>query len=399
MTGVALLTFLPVYDITKWYTIGIGKYCDYQRNNTNLRCENCVWNKRFKTHTISYKGGRELQIEMLENITVLTENQCRHKKFLVYKCDSSVQCGGWADRQKGIVSTFLMALLANRKFVIDMKNPCGLEEFLLPNVYNWSLCKSYLKSLRKQNISSFNYIERHKFIREIKQFDFERNWVTDVVNVRFNSYAMDGLRQHKNSKSRLKWLLDMNNEETIHIVLNTLFKPNDRLLNDVIDFHDRQVKGKSLICSHIRKGKNPSIPKDSNLRFGPPNETVIFNYLKDYDNNPKYVIYVAADSSEVKESARGNLTSYININRTIVHVDRLGEFKKFKTEACEGFYSAIMEQLILSLCDKLILTRSGFGTIAAYIRGVSDNLFMYHPHRKRITQTNLTNIQTVFKFL
>ncbi|XP_060599326.1 uncharacterized protein LOC132752932 [Ruditapes philippinarum] len=397
MTVFLAVTLLMVVDVTDWH-IEIGWHCNRHENSSKHLCENCVWGSRFKTYQVLYNGGRELQLEKLANITVLNENQCKHKKFLVYKCDSSSLCGGFADRQKGIISTFLLALLTNRKFIIDMTSPCNLEEFLEPNVYNWNLCKAYLKTMPNKNISKLNYVENYKFIKGINQFDFDRNWTKGAVVLKFNGYAIDKIRQHKETKSRLEWLLNITNEEAIHLVLNTLFKPGERLFNDAINFYNNHINGRKLICSHIRKGKNPTLPTDNRLRFGSPNETVIFEYLKKLDKNSKNAIYIAADSEEVKQSAKGNLTSYININRTIVHIDRLAQFKKQKSEACDGFYTAVFEQFILSLCDKLILTRSGFGTIAAYIRGVSDELFLYHPKLKIIVETNLTNIQKVFKF-
>ena len=399
LTGFILVILLLIFDISGRYAMTITGY--FKNNETSLKrkCENCVWARRFKTYTDLYKGGRELSLEMLENITVLSENQCRQQKFLVYRCDSTKPCGGWADRQKGIVTTFLMALLTNRKFVIDVTHPCKLEEFLMPNVYNWMLCKNFLKNVPQRNISSFSFIERYKFNKEIKNFDFEGKWTTKVVVIRFNSYGINGIREHKKARERLRWILNMTNEEVIHTVLNTLFKHKDRLINDIIHFYNNNIEGRKLVCCHIRKGGNPSIPRDNKFGSKSPNETVIFDFLKQYDQSSEHAIYIAADSDKVKESARRNFTSYINVNRTIVHVDRLGKFRNLKKEACNGFYTAILEQFILSLCDKLLLTPSGFGTIAAYMRGISDNLYIYHPVSKRIVTANITDIQKIYKFL
>ncbi|XP_045178208.1 uncharacterized protein LOC123538304 [Mercenaria mercenaria] len=362
--------------------------------------QNSVWNEHIVVKNILYRGGQYLTEENMENIKVHSVNQCRNRRYLVYICDHSSICGGWGDRQKGIVSSFLLALLTNRTFIIDMTNPCQLENFLLSNVYNWSICSIYVRTLPKKNISNFNYVVgSRKFLKQIKDFNFDRNWTAQVVNLRFNAYVIDQIRQHSQAKERLNWLLNITNEAAIHRVLHTLFQPNQRILDDAVKLHMKTIRGKHLVCSHIRKGKNPSIPEDNKLPRGTPNETLIFDFLNRYSDDRKYTIYIATDSDEVRRLAEANIRSYININRTIVHVDRLGKLKKYKEEACEGFGTVLFEQFLLSLCDTLVLTRSNFGVIAAYIRGISENLFLYNPKTDEILQSNLTYMQNVFKFI
>ena len=74
---------------------------------------------------------------------------CSEGRFLVYQCTKQDRhaCGGLADRERGIISTFLLALQTNRTFVIDLDKPCKLEQFLVPNLYNWTRCKSFIQSL------------------------------------------------------------------------------------------------------------------------------------------------------------------------------------------------------------------------------------------------------------
>ncbi|XP_045163677.2 uncharacterized protein LOC123527998 [Mercenaria mercenaria] len=359
-----------------------------------------VWNNYILTGKITYTSGRHLTEENLEIIKVHSVNQCKSRRYLVYTCDRSSLCGGWGDRQKGIVSSFLLALLTNRTFIMNVTHPCKLENFLLSSVYNWSKCGNYLRTLPKQNFVAFNYVVgNRKFLKQIQSVDFDRNWTSQVVILRFNAYVIDQIRQHKQTETRLNWLLNTSNEEAIHRVLHTLLKPNQKILDDALKLKTDRIHDKHLVCSHIRKGQNPSIPEDNKLPRGSPNETLIFNFLKRYSDDRKYAIYIATDSDEVRRLAEANIKSYINMNRKIVHVDRLGNLKKSKEEACEGFYTVLFEQFILSLCDTLILTRSNFGGIAAYIRGISDNLFLYNQKTDEILQSNLTFMQNIFKFI
>lgn len=341
-------------------------------------------------------NGRLLTAEQLK---LINADHCSGK-FLVFKCDDSNLCGGLGDREKGIISSFLLALLTNRTFIIQMTKPCELQQFLQPNIYNWDRCGDFLSKVPKENISELDcVVSNRKFMRQIQNFDFDSNWTQQVIILRFNAYVINAIRMHKQSQMRLKWLLNTTNEETIHLILHTLFKPRKRLLNDVFGLFKNTFRGKNTVCCHIRNGKNPSIPNDNKLPKGTPNASVIIDFLKEYDSYKRNVIYVATDSEDVRTLAQARLDSYHNINRTIVHIDRLGKLKKFKTEACEGLYTVLYEQYILSQCNTLVLTKSNYGGIAAYIRGTSLNLFLYHPDLKRIIKSNLTDMQKVFKFI
>jgi hypothetical protein len=140
-------------------------------------------------------------------------------------------CGGWGDRQKGIISTFLIAILTSRVFVIDIDKPCKLDNILLPNIYNWSLCYNFVKTVSKNNLVDYKYTDSSGKLREtIKSLDFNRTWSKQVVTVRVNSYVIDEVRKHKLAAIRLKWLLNITNEKAIHLVLHTLFKPGEKIL-------------------------------------------------------------------------------------------------------------------------------------------------------------------------
>ena len=237
-----------------------------------------------------------------------------------------------------------------------------------------------------------------KFLKHIQNFEFDSNWTEKVVVVRINSYITDKIRRHNYTSTRLNWLLDTSHEETIHRILHTLFRPSQRMLNDAVKLYDNKMRGKHLVCSHIRIGKNPTIPNDSGLPRGSPNETRVIEFLKTFDDNRKYAIYIATDSDNVRRDAQRKIKSYVNINRQIIHVDKR-RMNVTDAEACDGLYSAIFEQFILTLCDTLVLTRSNFGVMSAYMRGVSDNIFLYNLKTRKVEKYKLTDIQKIFKFV
>ncbi|XP_045209771.2 uncharacterized protein LOC123561459 isoform X2 [Mercenaria mercenaria] len=356
-----------------------------------------------RTRSSIYNTDRSIRVlskETLNNIIVDNEEDCPKRQFLIYKCNKSL-CGGWGDREKGIVSSFLLALLTNRTFAIYMNKPCDIENFIEPFIYDWTKCKRFLDTILISNVSEEKHVSgNRRFYHDIPEIDFENLWTLQAVVMYMNAYepVMSGIKRHKNAKSQMEWILNKTNPEIVHLVLHTLFKPKQRLMEHLTYYIKDITHGRQLVCGHIRKGKNPSIPGDNNLPKGPPKHKTIFSFLKQYKDSTKYVIYIATDSEDVRYDAVSKFRNVVNVNRTIVHVDRLGGSEK-TTDVCEGLYTVLFEQQILSLCDKLLLTRSNFGTIAAYMRGVSKDLFLYQTETDKVFQTNLTNIQTVYGFV
>ena len=206
------------------------------------------------------------------------------------------------------------------------------------------------------------------------------NLDADIVYVQTNLQFINEIR-HFTIVSNLtfvsSWLRHMPNHEVIKHVLNALFKPTERLSNDIMKFTTDNLmdpkENKTLVCSHIRFGKNPSIPSDG-FRPGNANISTIFEFLDKFNDTRKYAIYIATDSDGIKQEAKMRFRNFVYVDREIVHIDRVHGSVK---DACGGLYTAIMEQTILTKCDILLLTKSGFGEIAGCVRGHSKNLFMF----------------------
>lgn len=330
------------------------------------------------------------------DITTSTEGFCNQQKFLVFECGPSDTCGGLGDRQRGLASAFLLALLTNRRFVIEMDSPCPLENFLEPNTYDWTMCKSFLEKYKRISYKQLDYIDTSKaIVNVLRNSDIVSEWQETVIGIHINDNVIEHIRRHNYTRSRLNWLLDTSNVEAFRLVLNTLFKPKKLIVQDLKHIHMEKVRDKHLVCAHIRIGRNPSNPIDAKLDSAVENDSDIFSFFKMYSDR-KYVIYIASDSDDLKKKAVNSLENVISIDFTLVHVDKV---KKIDVvEACNGFYMALLEQYLLSTCDTLLLTRSNFGRNAAYLRGSSDNLFLYVKQQNRIVRSNLSNIQEVFKY-
>ncbi|XP_053406280.1 uncharacterized protein LOC123529365 [Mercenaria mercenaria] len=324
----------------------------------------------------------------LNNINVKSKKECQRHKFIVYSCDFSRSCGGLGDRQRGIVSLFLLALLTSRAFVISFEKPCALENVLKPHLYDWSVCKSFVNTIGNNDSKIFDFVNRAELFNATQDFD---KWGWKVVFIKINFHLFDQLRKREDVRDRIDWLLHMSKWKVVNTVLQILFKPAQTSFDYLKQFDKHKVQGKTLVCSHIRTGKNPSIPEDNVFRTK-PDETIIFNFLKKYIASSQYVLYLATDSDSVRQKFIKMFENSIKMNITLVHIDRLGKYKMFQKQACEGLKFAVVEQYILSACDILILTKSGFGKTAAYMRGKSDQLFLFHPIKRRVVLSDLRHI-------
>ncbi|XP_052799182.1 uncharacterized protein LOC128230782 [Mya arenaria] len=320
---------------------------------------------------------------------------CSNRRYIIYRCNAGKLCGGIGDRQKGIITAFLLALLTKRTFIIDVSYPCKLETILRPSLYDWTTCKDYALSVPAVDSISLHLLRDHTFRTKISKQDF-RQWNNTVVFIMLNWLSFPGIRQHDVTKA-MNLFTDITNEEAIKVVLESLFKPSHRLDTEINAFNRNQRQGRHLVCAHIRTGRNPSIPLDSKSDKRNPNVSIIFAFLEKYDTHEN-VIYIATDADEVKNNSYLTFKNVITLKRKIVHVDKLGNMQM--DTACEGYFTAILEQYILAGCDTLILTHSNLGFMAAYGRGVVDHLFLYNKKKNVIQKAKtLEDIYNVFGYI
>lgn len=349
------------------------------------KMEMWYWNK-LDNRQISQEGG---------DIKLPANNEtCTNRNFIVFLCLKRPMCGGYADRQKGIISTFLLAMLLNRTFVIIHKDPCKLSEFLTPNLYDWTQCIEYILSVPEENTTRIKAVDGYKFRNSIEDRNFTNMFRDQVVFIHTNVIMIKQICSRPSAPYTLPWAVGKSIAEISGIVLRLLFRPNALLENKIRNFMNEIPSSRQLICSHIRMGKNPTIPLD-NKRKWTANLTVIFKFLGRFENSSKSTIYVASDSENVRRFAKGNFSSAITVNDPVIHIDRY--MKEQSNFTCTGMQTVVLEQYILSMCDVLLLTRSGFGTMAAYISTRPQTIFIL---LKNLTIYKVTRneIQTHFNF-
>lgn len=61
------------------------------------------------------------------------------RKTVVFLCNGFVENGGWADRLKGILSTYLVCKEQSIPFRLLFTYPFNLTDYLVPNAYDWRI--------------------------------------------------------------------------------------------------------------------------------------------------------------------------------------------------------------------------------------------------------------------
>ncbi|CAI9729507.1 Hypothetical predicted protein [Octopus vulgaris] len=294
-------------------------------------------------------------------------------KYIIYYCVGEKTCGGWGDRQLGIVSVYLMALAMGRRFGIMISKPCEISAFLRPNKVNWEVDANELHSLE----SRYLYLIGNKeYIPLLQWADLETLYPEDVVYVTTNYDYSNALKVNVRYKEQLLWALQMSSESVFAKVMNLLFRFNNVLQIHLQNFFTVNIPRPyiQLVCAQIRIGRNPSMPGDE-PRNTMSDLQIVWNFLSRYNNTSKYKIFVTTDSEEVRAIASEKFASQFVYNSgEIIHVDKPYYGKK---NVCDNVMKVIMDQYILTKCDTLLVSRSYFGENAAIMRKNKKNTFIF----------------------
>jgi hypothetical protein len=71
---------------------------------------------------------------LIKDLDLKEEKENSYTKYLLFYQGYN----GWADRFKGILSAYQLALLSDREFILIMTEPCNITNYVLPNEVNWN---------------------------------------------------------------------------------------------------------------------------------------------------------------------------------------------------------------------------------------------------------------------
>ncbi|XP_067686687.1 uncharacterized protein [Haliotis asinina] len=303
-------------------------------------------------------------------------------KYLIYRCAKSDLCGGWSDRLKGILMGFYISIATRRKFGIDITSlPCNLTSFLTPNSVPWNETRfEVIGDDRPAGV--YNEMGKVSFISKSKTLNFTAWLKHDIAYFLANLDYVDSLKVNRVHWEEFSWMENKTRDQVFATAYKTLFSLSASLKEALSRFLSKaKPRGSSkLVCAQIRLFKNPSNPNDIKIPRGATMQDVqkIWNFFRNFSDPSTYKIFVTSDSETVMQQARKLFPSQIMESEGKVFHMELGTDRKSR---CDGWKKVILDQHVLMSCDVLVLTFSGVGRVAAYVRGTPKGLYCMVEHK------------------
>ncbi|XP_048247289.1 uncharacterized protein LOC124125198 [Haliotis rufescens] len=289
-------------------------------------------------------------------------------KYVVYTCNTG-RCGGLADRQKGIVTAFVLSQMLGRLFGISMFKPCDISEFVIPKDVDWTIDSRTLAHLKKE---WFVDMDGNGMGVAMATGDLEAMFQNDGTmytgNIDLVPYLMKNPLFHK-----VYWARRLSHLDIYKYAFEKLFKLSHKTqdrFDDIIGTIDSNHQ--TLVCAHIRMGKSRTIPRDNSRKAHRPDPDSLIRFFKTRLHPGYDKLFIATDSQQVRlRFKKAFPDSYLEVKGQIAHIDRPS-----RTFECSAMEKVVLDQYILSECDTLVMSVSGFSRFAAIMRGRDGDLFL-----------------------
>ena len=331
------------------------------------------------------------QYSSLVNLSALQTTSLSNKT-MIYSCRSF--CGGWGDRLRGILSVYVLALLTDRRFLIDMSYPCDLLKVVEPNAVNWTWSEPSRQANRSQLIintmASWRAAYRGEIATMIKSKDIVKDWSNyDDVFLSTNSdYMTPALRNpHLSNRTRQLFTALPMSQATLSglfaLLFELLFQPS-LLVRQRVDTILAASHRRNLICLHVRVGKNPTNPFDHAFTARANTTKAMIRFVDlNLRNVTSPLIFITSDSGQaVSDVSHRYPNSSMTIVGPILHIDR---FDRSSSVVCDGFVKVLADFYLLGECQTSLLSASGFSSWANRRREQpSANLYVYDERSKQM---------------
>ncbi|XP_071081535.1 uncharacterized protein [Haliotis cracherodii] len=306
--------------------------------------------------------------ESQKNTTIGYTDQPPRTRFIIYLCERAGRCGGWADRQRGIVAAYLLAIVTGRRFGVNMTTPCDVKLFYIPNIVNWYVRESELLGLSWEVLDWNNRFDPHEV-----NHDFNINHPCDVIFLKTNVDSITVIQK------RLQYghlvpepFRNPNCGKVFHTIWHLLMKPSLHFEESLNTFMSEIPKTDELVCAHVRMRRNPTIPDDGAQINSLSTVKYLWTFLSKLKNASR--VFIASDSMDVRFSARKYFGAReIDTGGLIIHIDR----QRRNPNAILGFELALLDQTVLSRCRVLVVSKSGFSVRAAMMSRREQELFEF----------------------
>ncbi|XP_046584871.1 uncharacterized protein LOC124291841 [Haliotis rubra] len=292
-----------------------------------------------------------------------------HRRYLIYLCDDMRSCGGWGDRQRGMVATYLLAMVTGRHFGINMSYPCDIKMFYIPNMVNWYV---KVKDIRGLNWEIVDWMDNRKADVDVES-NFNIKHPSDVVFLKTNQDIINRIRRSSRYGRHVpKTFKNKTRAKVFQTIWELLMRKSFHFEGRLDRFMSRVPKKTDLVCAHVRMRKNPNMPNDASPINALSSIDSLWRFLSKFKNTSR--VFVASDSVDVRNSARKWFGDReIDTDGVVLHIDLQGHV----SSACIGLEMALLDQAVLSLCKVLVVSTSNFSIRGAMMSKLKQKLFMF----------------------
>jgi hypothetical protein len=302
------------------------------------------------------------------NFSLLFTPSSISNKTIKFQCTSI--CGGLGDRLRGLIMAYLFALLSNRRLVVDMHWPCNFADYFQPNFYKWVSSSDVNLKGSWLHIQAIDVNEHLK--NEFRSTPFVDAWsrydnVEISTNMDFISLVFENPHLRTNPIVRMflqKMTPDEANIQTLFpLFYEILLRPTDRIVHVLDELLAKRPSGK-LIGTHLRIGRNPSNPLDSAFGWSENITKKVIDFISEkglLDKNPSISLFVSSDSSgAIEQMTHHFLSRSFFVPGPVLQID----LPAYGVDCNAGFTKVVADFYLLSECETVILTNSGFSAFA-----------------------------------
>ena len=288
--------------------------------------------------------------------------------LVVYRCHDV--CGGLGDRQRGILTSFLLAVVTARGFMIDNEKPVPMRHYF--HVANPGLHWVFDTALlTNRSVLEESFMDAYPAIGDYAEANLSYYDAYDVVIQKNNFWKPLSILQNPAVQ---RWeILQSYDEHTLAgCVLNYLLVPERHLVMRVQRTIELQAQlDKRILAVQIRSGDNQA----KNVTVIDDLAAIFLECIQKVQNesDTEFAVFVTSDSDEVAARIMSAFPQVLSFPGPILHLD--GYFGKSESPDA-AFQKVLMDHIMLSSAAELVISRSGFAEFAS-LRGFK---YYRHPH-------------------
>ena len=331
--------------------------------------------------------------------------QSDENKYVQYVCTSTNHvCGGWADRLKGILASYALSLILDRKFLIKITQPCHIESILEPNKVDWLSLKRFTSAAsspsKKLNAINFNMRYNYDLMKQFETIDvldyFELLNERSLINVGASIMFSDSFAKNPHLRQRLVELGYANQSafmihRQLHKWYNELFRltPLYQRKYDKLLRRAKPTNDTFLVCAQVRTGGSTAGHKFDDKFMDSEQSTRFWHFInetfvqREMMRNGSFRIFLTTDNPSVRDEAERAFGKQLIVynQKSPAHFDK--DYANLGAN-CESIDSVIIDFSMLQNCDASVVSHSGFGLLGTWNRDQpSKNLFVFTQRDQR----------------